>query len=64
MGYKRILSFGGWSLSTSQDSYPIFRDGVTAVTPKTFAESVLAIVNQYDFDGVDFDWEYPGFLHY
>ncbi|KAL6895403.1 glycoside hydrolase family 18 protein [Trichoderma longibrachiatum] len=44
-GFKRILSFGGWSFSTSADSAPIFRHGT---------------IKQYNLDGVDFDWEYPG----
>ncbi|KAH8811545.1 glycoside hydrolase family 18 protein [Xylogone sp. PMI_703] len=59
-GFKRILSFGGWSFSTSQDSYPIFRQGVTAANRQTFANSIVSVVNQYNLDGVDFDWEYPG----
>ncbi|KAH8812879.1 class V chitinase-like protein [Xylogone sp. PMI_703] len=50
--FKRILSFG--------DSYPIFRQGVTAADRQTFANSIASFVSQYDLDGVDFDWEYPG----
>lgn len=59
-GFKRILSFGGWSFSTDQDSFPIFREGVTAAERQTFANNVVAVLNQYNLDGVDFDWEYPG----
>lgn len=40
-GAKKILSFGGWSFSTSQDTYPIFRNGVAAANRKTFAENVV-----------------------
>ncbi|KAH8803509.1 glycoside hydrolase family 18 protein [Xylogone sp. PMI_703] len=58
--YKRILSFGGWSFSTDQDSFPIFREGVTAAERQTFANNVVSVINQYNLDGVDFDWEYPG----
>ncbi|KAK9364399.1 hypothetical protein V1509DRAFT_78068 [Lipomyces kononenkoae] len=58
--FKRILSFGGWSFSTSLDSYPIFREGVTEANRLTFAQNVVSLVNEYDLDGVDFDWEYPG----
>ncbi|KAL6876786.1 glycoside hydrolase family 18 protein [Trichoderma novae-zelandiae] len=59
-GFKRILSFGGWSFSTSADSAPIFRQGVTDANRKTFAQSVVNTINKYNLDGVDFDWEYPG----
>ncbi|OTA05019.1 hypothetical protein A9Z42_0056530 [Trichoderma parareesei] len=59
-GFKRILSFGGWSFSTSQDSAPIFQQGVTDANRQTFAESVVNVIQQYNLDGVDFDWEYPG----
>jgi chitinase len=59
-GIKRILSFGGWSFSTSQDTYPIFRNSVTPATRDTFIANVVAFVKQYNLDGLDFDWEYPG----
>lgn len=58
--FKRIISFGGWSFSTSLDSYPIFRQGVTDANRLTFAQNVVAFVEQHNLDGVDFDWEYPG----
>lgn len=57
---KRILSFGGWSFSTSQDSYPIFRESVTEANRKSFAQNVVAFLEEHDLDGLDFDWEYPG----
>ncbi|KAJ2974628.1 hypothetical protein NQ176_g5954 [Zarea fungicola] len=59
-GFKKIISFGGWSFSTDSDSFPIFRTGVTAANRMTFAQSIVNMVNQYALDGVDFDWEYPG----
>lgn len=59
-GIKRILSFGGWSFSTSQDSFPIFRQSVTTANRQTFASNVVSFVKQHNLDGVDFDWEYPG----
>lgn len=56
---KRVLSFGGWSFSTSQDSFPIFRQGVTEANRKKFARNVVDFLDEHDLDGVDFDWEYP-----
>lgn len=58
-GVKRVLSFGGWSFSTSQDSFPIFRQGVTEANRKKFAQNVVDFLDEHDLDGVDFDWEYP-----
>jgi len=57
---KRIVSFGGWSFSTSPDSAPIFRQGVTADQRATFVNNVVKFLNDNGLDGVDFDWEYPG----
>lgn len=59
-GFKRILAFGGWSFSTSADSTPIFRSEYTNAQRLAFARRVVAFVEQYALDGVDFDWEYPG----
>ncbi|EPS45982.1 hypothetical protein H072_63 [Dactylellina haptotyla CBS 200.50] len=59
-GIKKILSFGGWSFSTEQDSYPIFRQAVTDANRQTFANNVVAFLIAHNLDGLDFDWEYPG----
>lgn len=59
-GFKKIVSFGGWSFSTDTGSFPIFRDGVTAANRLTFAQNVVKMIKDYNLDGVDFDWEYPG----
>lgn len=55
----RVLAFGGWSFSTSQDTYPIFRQGVTEGQRETFADNVVQFLIDNDLDGLDFDWEYP-----
>jgi chitinase len=56
-GVKKIMSFGGWSFSTDSDTYPIFRQGVTDAQRRQFADNVVQFVNEYNLDGVDFDWE-------
>jgi chitinase len=61
-GIKRILSFGGWSFSTEQDTCPIFRQGVTAANRNIFINNVVNFVKTHNIDGVEFDWEYPGAL--
>jgi chitinase len=54
-GLKILISIGGWAWSEN------FSDAVlTENSRKKFAESSAAIVEQYDLDGVDIDWEYPG----
>ncbi|KAI1123371.1 hypothetical protein F5Y10DRAFT_286254 [Nemania abortiva] len=59
-GFKHILSFGGWAFSTSPETYPIFRHGVTPEQRQTFADNVAQFIMDNGMDGVDFDWEYPG----
>lgn len=42
-GVSRIISFGGWSFSTDHDTFPIFREGVTAEERQTFANNVAKV---------------------
>jgi chitinase len=42
-GFKHILSFGGWAFSTSAQTYPIFRQGVTPAERQTFATNVANV---------------------
>jgi len=52
---KLLISIGGWSWSEN------FSDAVlTDTARKAFAASAVAIIRQYQLDGVDIDWEYPG----
>ena len=51
---KTLISIGGWSWSDK------FSDAALTDASRTaFADSVVAFVKQYGFDGVDIDWEYP-----
>jgi chitinase len=52
---KVMISIGGWSWSEN------FSDAVlTDQSRKKFAYSGKKIVEQYNLDGIDIDWEYPG----
>ena len=51
---KTLISVGGWSWSDK------FSDmALTDASRTAFADSVVAFIKQYGFDGVDIDWEYP-----
>jgi len=58
-GFKKILSFGGWTFSTDPSTYFIFRQAMEEPNRDTFVANVVAFVKKYNLDGVDFDWEYP-----
>ncbi|KAI3089146.1 CAZyme family GH18 [Penicillium roqueforti] len=58
-GIKRVLSIGGWSISTDASTYMIFRDAVTSANRDTLITNVVDFLEKWDLDGVDFDWEYP-----
>ena len=52
---KTLLSVGGWTWSGK------FSDvALTEESRAAFAESCVAMMKQYGFDGLDIDWEYPG----
>jgi chitinase len=50
-----LISIGGWSWSEN------FSDAVLTDTARVaFAASAVDIVREYQLDGIDIDWEYPG----
>lgn len=51
---KVLVSVGGWSADGFSDA------ALTESSRQVFADSVVEILRQYDLDGVDVDWEYPG----
>ncbi|MCJ1250761.1 hypothetical protein MMC30_007989 [Trapelia coarctata] len=61
-GLKVIASIGGWTFSDNgTNTQPIFPDMVSSAGKcSTAITKVLSFLRQYAFDGVDYDWEYPG----
>jgi chitinase len=56
-GLTILVSVGGWLWSTN------FSDVArTARSRKLFIDSVMGFLNQYNLDGLDIDWEYPGMI--
>lgn len=51
---KTLISVGGWTWSGKFSDASLTEDSRTA-----FADSCVAFIKQYGFDGVDLDWEYP-----
>ncbi len=52
---KIMISIGGWSWSEN------FSDAVlTESSREKFAKSSVGIIDDFQLDGVDIDWEYPG----
>ncbi|GAA5875993.1 hypothetical protein JCM3774_002308 [Rhodotorula dairenensis] len=52
---KSLLSIGGWSGSKTFSSLV-----ATDQSRKAFVETIATTLNEYEFDGCDLDWEYPG----
>ncbi|WP_316805438.1 glycoside hydrolase family 18 protein [Pedobacter nototheniae] len=51
---KILISIGGWAWSEN------FSDAaLTDTSRKAFSASAVKIIEQYNLDGVDIDWEYP-----
>ncbi|EMD34757.1 glycoside hydrolase family 18 protein [Gelatoporia subvermispora B] len=54
-GVKAMLTIGGWS-----GSQYFSTNVATAANRTAFVNAVMGLVSQYNLDGIDFDWEYPG----
>ena len=56
-GAEIYPSLGGWTLS---DPFPAMAASATARA--TFSQNCVDLIKEYNFDGIDIDWEYPGFI--
>lgn len=54
---KVVLSIGGWTHGTGGFALA----SASAQSRQTFAENALKFITDNRFDGIDIDWEYPGF---
>ncbi|KAF5557753.1 glycosyl hydrolase family 18 [Fusarium napiforme] len=56
-----MIALGGWTHNDPGKYQKVFSDMVSSRTNRqTFIKNLLGFLSQYGFDGVDFDWEYPG----
>jgi GH18 family chitinase len=58
-GGKVLISIGGWSLSKT---FP--KIAANDVTRQKFADECCRLIQKYKIDGVDIDWEYPGYAEH
>jgi GH18 family chitinase len=54
---RYILSVGGWYDSN------FFTPATNTTYRAKFIKSIVTFVQAFDWDGIDFDWEYPGYEH-
>lgn len=71
---KTLIAIGGWNekskkysvvSSTNFHKFPkvnflFLQMAFDDASRKSFADKALRFLTQYEFDGLDFDWEYPG----
>ncbi|KAL7548690.1 hypothetical protein ACHAWF_011963 [Thalassiosira exigua] len=55
-GVEVYPSIGGWTLSD-----PFSKLAEDPAARQVFADNCVKLIEEYDFDGIDIDWEYPGY---
>ena len=56
---KVLLSVGGWAHNDAPNGWRFTTMAATAKYRHEFIESAMTLLREYDFDGLDIDWEYP-----
>ncbi len=56
---KTLISIGGWTLSDTFSSL-----AENPVARHNFVQNAIEFCKRYHFDGVDIDWEYPGYAEH
>ncbi|CAG8071629.1 unnamed protein product [Penicillium olsonii] len=58
---KIMIALGGWTFNDPGAWQSVFPTMVSSeANRKTFIDNLLGFLSEYGYDGVDFDWEYPG----
>ncbi|KAI8904817.1 glycoside hydrolase superfamily [Gorgonomyces haynaldii] len=56
---KLIISVGGWAFNDPPNQY-LFSNTMRSVSSRSaFIDSVMSLLQSYNLDGLDMDWEYP-----
>lgn len=58
-GAKVLLSVGGWSYNDTPLEGVFLEATSDSARLRRFVENILAMCEEYGFDGVDMDWEHP-----
>ncbi|EAS33737.3 chitinase 5 [Coccidioides immitis RS] len=60
-GLKTVIALGGWTFNDPGPTQKVFSNMVSTKENRAkFIDNLFSFMRQYAFDGVDFDWEYPG----
>ncbi|KAJ2757055.1 hypothetical protein GGI19_000351, partial [Coemansia pectinata] len=59
-GIKKIVSLGGWGISTDVTTYQHLRNAMLPSNVDAVVDNLINWMNTNGLDGLDIDWEYPG----